>query len=728
MALPADFRSAVNRAKNRSTKQRIVSSTGDGSFQTFGDDLLGQTRGTALNRRKQRNNHDIAALNASVFSAIRWREQAIARPAVVLEQRIGRAWTELGRTDEPGIHPLLDAIRSVNAGLTARHGMMGIERGKLTNGSHIWVKVRAGNRPNGEPVSFIVWDTSRVTIYPKANAWWEVSHAKRRNDDGSTTTVSGEDLILFRHIVDPATPLWGMTPISAIRMDTDTVFEAQRHNLRYFDNGIPVGQVLVPSDGDSEIDPVEINRMLEQMRTEWQGTDNAHRWHILERGLKPLLTPATMSDMQFAEQMAWSVEQVARAFELSPLTLKDLRRATYSNADQAAAEDWTTIQNQLDNTLDELNEFLVWPDFGTDLRLRGDYADIPALQSDSKEQAETDKIEHDFGKVSTNELRERDGLEPLPGGDIPQPGPRVEAVGALVRAGFDPAEALLALGLPPITHIGLPPVTVQAVRDPSPPPPEDAPAPPRSRAIEETPNTEDAPKLLSAEVRLRTAWGKRLRAEMQRILDSITDETERGRAVADVDVEAMNWDWQDRYFDDVASELSQVHATVLAGESFLTTPLLEAHQVANSYAAARSAELLSLEGSVSVVRTTRLAMRRLIGTAMESNWTVRQLKNAIRDSFEFSPSRSEMIARTEIAASQGKGANQAARTQGRDEKRWFTARDERVDGGDASGPCIEAQRDGWISIEQSFNNGRDTVPAHPRCRCDVEYRTSRLQP
>ena len=147
MALPADFKAAVRRAKSTASKQRIVSSTGDGSFQTFGDDLLGQTRGTALNRRKQRTNHDIASLNAAVFSAIRWREQAIARPAVVLERRIGRTWTELGRTDEPGIHPLLDAIRSVNAGLTARHGMMGIERGKLTNGSHIWVKVRAGNRP-----------------------------------------------------------------------------------------------------------------------------------------------------------------------------------------------------------------------------------------------------------------------------------------------------------------------------------------------------------------------------------------------------------------------------------------------------------------------------------------------------------------------------------------------------------------------------------------------------
>lgn len=733
---PKDFQAAVRRANRtrKRTEQRIVSSNGAGGFDRFGEDLLGNVRGTSQQRRNNRSNHDIAALNAAVFAAIRWREQAIVRPEIVLQQKSGAEWVEVGRLSDPSAHPVLEAIASVSSG--QRHGLMGIERGKLTNGSHIWIKERQGNRPNGEPMSFIVWDTSRVRIYPKNERWWELSHVERYNNDGSTTTVGAEDVMLFQHIVDPLNPLFGLTPISAIRMETDTAFEAARHNMRMFDNGLPVGQVLVPDGSDDEIDTVEVQRLTQQMQDNWQGTDNAGRWHIMERNLKPLITPATMVDMQYAEQMFWGVEQTARAFELSPITLKDFRRATYSNADEAAEQDWTTISNQLNNTLDEFNHWLVRPDFGEDLRLVADYSDIPALQADAKQRSETDKIDIDMGKVSTNEVRLRDGLEALDGGDIIQPGIRTEAVGALIRAGFDPAEALTTMGLPPITHIGLPPVTVQAQTQEARQELDDAQIAAsesaggdRARVIEETPSTEDDSKLLAEERSLNALWKRILAQEMRRLLGAIDvqDRTPEQRSIDDISTDGMDWDWSDRHFEELSRELATVHTTVLSGEAFLETPLLTAQQLAQSYASSRSATLLSVNGPMSVVRTTRAAMRALVSTGVDENWTVRQLKNAIREHFEYSASRSEMIARTEIAFSQGEGANQAARTQGRDQKRWFTARDERVDGGDASGPCIDAARQGWISVDDSFANGRNTVPAHPRCRCDVEYRTSALQ-
>ena len=39
---------------------------------------------------------------------------------------------------------------------------------------------------------------------------------------------------------------------------------------------------------------------------------------------------------------------------------------------------------------------------------------------------------------------------------------KVEAVGSLIRAGFDPEQSCLAVGLDPIKHSGLFPVTVQS--------------------------------------------------------------------------------------------------------------------------------------------------------------------------------------------------------------------------------------------------------------------------
>ena len=40
-------------------------------------------------------------------------------------------------------------------------------------------------------------------------------------------------------------------------------------------------------------------------------------------------------------------------------------------------------------------------------------------------------------------------------------GEKIESVGQLVRAGYEPGAALHLVGLPTVKHIGLPPVTVQ---------------------------------------------------------------------------------------------------------------------------------------------------------------------------------------------------------------------------------------------------------------------------
>ena len=614
MAIQPTTANPIARLLNRiAGTSRIVSREGD-RFHFFGEDLLGQQRGTAKNRRTARSNHDIAAFSAAVFAAIRWREQAIVRPGIVLEQKIGNDWEPIGRLDEPGSHPALDALRNVSSGMGGRQGIMGIERGKLTNGSHIWIKERANNAANGQVLGFIAWDTSRVRIFPKKEEWWELSRVERSNEDGSTTSVGAEDTVLFRHIVDGLQPLWGLTPIGAVRMEMDSSFEAQRHNMRYWDNGLPVGQVLVPDGGDDTIDPGEIQRIVQQMRDEWQGTDNAHTWHILERNLKPLMTPQTMVDMQFAESLLWGVEQVSRAFELSPIALKDFRRATYENAEEASTQDWTMIANQLSNTLEELNNGYIWPDYGTDLRLVGDFTDIPALQPNAKAMAEIDEIQLRSAVITITEVRVSQDLEPVAWGDVPLLPANIVPLGEAI-----PVPVSIAVTEPPRMII---PASFTDV-------------PPR--VVEPTPSTDDEPGLLSEERTLAAAWRKRFKIELRRIIGEIDaqDKTPEQRSVDDLNVESMNWDWSDRYLEDVARELTEVHVTVLSAEAFVETPLLTAHTLAASYADARAGELLAVNGPQSLVRTTRNAMRQTVSKAVENNWTVRQLKNEIRDAFEF---------------------------------------------------------------------------------------------
>jgi hypothetical protein len=65
---------------------------------------------------------------------------------------------------------------------------------------------------------------------------------------------------------------------------------------------------------------------------------------------------------------------------------------------------------------------------------------------------------------------ERDALDPTPRSTVnAEPSPdevakQANAAGTLIRSGFDPRQALIAVGLDPIKHLGLLPVTVQAPR------------------------------------------------------------------------------------------------------------------------------------------------------------------------------------------------------------------------------------------------------------------------
>lgn len=386
-----------------------------GELEAHGVDLLGQSRGSALSRRLAKDNGTLAETYAAVFAAIRWREQAITRPQIVLQERSGGEWKEIGTLDEPNAHPALLAISQPNAATTSRQGRGGIERGKLTFGDHFWIKRRNGFRV---PVEFEIWDGSTTRAIAKKGKPWEPDHFEHlRRADGVWVVVDPADVVWFRHIVDPRNPMRSLTPIGAIRVQADSAYEAHRSQLRYFDQGLRPGAWLVPEiEG---MGPAELERIRARINEEAAGTDEWYQYRLLEARLRLLQDPMSNVDLQFVEMLRWGVVEVARAFEVSPITLKDFEKATYTNADQAGAQDWETVRNQLDSTLDEFNAWLIRPDFGADLRLAARYAGIGPLQDSMKTAAEVDDIKLKGGRVTINELRRRDGDEPVAWGDIP---------------------------------------------------------------------------------------------------------------------------------------------------------------------------------------------------------------------------------------------------------------------------------------------------------------------
>jgi HK97 family phage portal protein len=607
-----------------------------------------------------RSNADLVPVLAAIYGAVRRRVRMVQKVKIKL---VRRARDEL--IDVP-VHPGLAALHRVNESLTFKQGFGLIEQHKLTEGPSYWIKRRDGL---GTPVEFEIWDPRQVEVVPRKDKEWVPQVFRRHKAVGTVEEVAPEDVVWFRHMVDPRNPMRALPPIGAVRVEADTGLEAQRFNQRYFDNNAAIGRHYKVKEGG----PAEVERVKQQLRRESVGTDNAYRGLVSEGDVELVDQPISHKDMQFLEQQQWTVEEVARVFELSPITLGDMRHASFENTEQADAHDWVAVADQVDATLAEFTEFYLWPDFGEDLLFMADYSEIPALQGDRKLQAEIDEINLRSFSTVVNEVRERDGKEPVAWGDKP----------------------FVPLNVAPLGTIPLLATPGQKQKEAVGEPEGD-----RARSVE------------SAELAMNVGWARRLKAEMRGIIEHL--KAADARVLSTEDVAAYNWDWEARYLLDVARELEILYGASLTATGFVEGPMFPAHASAVQYARRRAGELLSLRGRENVVAWTRERTQRIVAEAIEAGDPMRTVANRIRADFGFSASRADMIAVTEGAKAQGHAMIASYQSQGHEGKEWETAGDDRV-----CEICEGNAADGEIPLGEPFNSGDDTVPGHPRCRCTL---------
>ena len=110
-----------------------------------------------------------------------------------------------------------------------------------------------------------------------------------------------------------------------------------------------------------------------------------------------------------------------------------------------------------------------------------------------------------------------------------------------------------------------------------------------------------------------------------------------------------------------------------------------------------------------------------VAETIEKGESIGTLTSKLKTDFAFSPEKAKLIARTETATALGRGQMDAAKSEGRDEKRWITSGDALV-----ADECLINEEVGWIPVDYGFPaTGVDTIPEHPNCRCVVQYRISR---
>lgn len=354
-----------------------------------------------------RVNEDSSLALGTVYACVKFLSMQLAALPVHVYRQSGR-----GR-ERVHDHPL-DRILSVNANprQTAFDAMQFL-------GASLFLR--------GNGVAFVQRDVSGrlLSIFPLR---WD--HLEPRLDDRGLSFVhtppSGDasELLpgsyMFVHGLSLDGVL-GLSPISAQRESVGYGLALQDYHSRFFSNSAsPRGALTMEGSlggGDPELAEAAITRLRTQFEALYSGTENAHRVAILEEGLKWEQIGINPKDADFLDSRKFNRSEIAGWFGIPPHLIGDLEKGSFSNVETQSLEfvlyhflPWLRLVEQA-----IVRDLLTEEERDSGLFVR--FVVEGLLRADSKSRAEFYTSGITAGWLSRNEVREKENLNPLPGGD-----------------------------------------------------------------------------------------------------------------------------------------------------------------------------------------------------------------------------------------------------------------------------------------------------------------------
>jgi HK97 family phage portal protein len=152
------------------------------------------------------------------------------------------------------------------------------------------------------------------------------------------------------------------------------------------------------------------------------GLGQSHRLLLLEEGMKVEKLGVPPNDSQFLESRQFQIPEVARWFNLPPHKLKDLTRSSFSNIESEQGSFYTDSILPWLVTLEQNYNMQLLTKGDKDLSGRGRYYfkhNVEGLlRANTTDRAAFYSTMLDKGVFSINEVREKEDMDPVEGGDI----------------------------------------------------------------------------------------------------------------------------------------------------------------------------------------------------------------------------------------------------------------------------------------------------------------------
>jgi HK97 family phage portal protein len=282
--------------------------------------------------------------------------------------------------------------------------------------------------------------------------------------------IPQEQMIHITEITKPG-ELRGISRVEELKDNLGLTSALQSFASRFFANGaITSGVIETPLGLNRE----QARELVDGYSARHKGLQKSHKIGVLTGGAKFNKTSVNPDEAQMLESRRLQIEEICRIFRVPPhmVGVTTAGSMSYASVEQNSINFVIhTLRPTITKIEDAYSALLPNGAFlriNVDGLLRGDFA--TRMQGYS--------IGAQAGFYSTNDIRRFEDLRPVQGGDVYRvPLANVDLAAAslvetdkkvtmaqkLILSGFDPASVLASLGLPPITHSGVPSVQLQGV-------------------------------------------------------------------------------------------------------------------------------------------------------------------------------------------------------------------------------------------------------------------------
>lgn len=335
-----------------------------------------------------------AGVDPLTVPAVSAAVKTISESAATLDLNLVRRNDFASKENHPALDLLHGQVNDWTSGFQLIRDLL-IEAMLRDQGGMAWV-----NRVADKPVEIVHYRVGAIS--------YQEEETRELLYRLSGRPVPASDII---HVRAP----FGKAPVTLAKRAIQAAAAMERHAERLWNNGArPGGAIEIPAGVGEDA----IKRIRSGWRAAHEGGGNAGKTAILHGGAK--FTPFTMTstDAQFIENRRWQLEDIARAFNMSPVMLGDLTKSSYANAWQKNREFLgITLSPWLRIVEAALNRALLTTDERSRLTFMFDIDDLSRVDLEKRATAISSLISSRV--LAPNEARVwlDAGLAPYEGGD-----------------------------------------------------------------------------------------------------------------------------------------------------------------------------------------------------------------------------------------------------------------------------------------------------------------------